>query len=153
MREPVTDIPGLIINKISGSGRIVFLPADIDRQFGRYNLPDHGNLLANIIRWGANDDIPVDVECAGLIDCNIYRQEGNIILHLVNLTSAGTWRQPTDEYIPVGPANIKIRLPEGVQGKKLQLLVGKKTLPITTENGWAMFTVNSISDHEVAVIS
>ena len=153
MREPVTDIPGLIINNISGSGRIVFLPADIDRQFGRYNLPDHGNLLANIIRWGANDNIPVDVECAGLIDCNLYRQTGNIILHLVNLTSAGTWRQPTDEYIPVGPAKIKIKLPEGVQGKRVQFLVGKKEMPISTENGWAIFTVNTISDHEVAVIS
>lgn len=153
MREPVTDIPGLIVNSIDGGGRIVFLPADIDRQFGRYNLPDHGNLLANIIRWGANDNIPVEVECAGLIDCNLYRQTGNIILHLVNLTSAGTWRQPTDEYIPVGPAKIKLKLPEDVQGKKLQLLVGKKNLTLTTENGWALFTVDSIYDHEVAVIS
>jgi hypothetical protein len=71
MREPKTDIPGLILNSISGGGRIAFMPADLDRQFGRYNLPDHGNLLANLIRWAVKDDIPLTVECAGLIDCNL----------------------------------------------------------------------------------
>jgi hypothetical protein len=153
MREPVTDIPGLIINTIPGSGRVAFLPADIDRQFGRYNLPDHGNLLANLVRWAAKDDIPLAVECAGLIDCNIYHQPGNLILHLVNLTSAGTWRQPVDEYIPVGPVNVKVKLPEGVHGKKLTLLVGRKELTPSVDRGWASFKVDTITDHEVAVIS
>ena len=53
------------------------MPADLDRQFGRYNLPDHGNLLANLIRWAAKDNIPLAVECAGLIDCNLYHQPGS----------------------------------------------------------------------------
>ena len=51
MREPKTDIPGLILNTLSNGSRIVYMPADIDRQFARYNLPDHGNLLSNIIKW------------------------------------------------------------------------------------------------------
>jgi hypothetical protein len=153
MREPVTDIPGLIIKTIKGSGCIAFLPADIDRQYGRYNLPDHGNLLANLIRWASKDDIPLAVDCAGLIDCNIYRQPGNLILHLVNLTSAGTWRQPVDEYIPVGPVNVRIRLPEGISGKKLLLLSSGKEFPLTVDKNWGVFKVDSITDHEVAVIS
>lgn len=153
MREPITDIPGLILNTFRGNARIVFLPADIDRQFGRYNLPDHGNLVANIVQWAAKGDIPLAVECAGLIDCNIYSQPGNIILHLVNLTSAGTWRQPVDEYIPVGPVNVKVRLPEGVSGKKLRLIVSDKEIPISTTGNWASFRVNQIIDHEVAIIN
>ena len=59
MREPKTDIPGLVINNLPGGNRIVFMPADIDRQFARYNLPDHGKLLANIIRWASKDNIPL----------------------------------------------------------------------------------------------
>ncbi|MCX6238949.1 MAG: beta-galactosidase, partial [Bacteroidia bacterium] len=55
MREPKTDIPGLILNTTSGGCRVAFMPADIDRQYGRYNLTDHGNLLANLIRWTAKD--------------------------------------------------------------------------------------------------
>jgi hypothetical protein len=153
MREPVTDIPGLILNELPGGGRIVFMPADLDRQFAKYNLPDHGNLLSNLTRWAAKDDIPIVVECPGLIDCNLYRQSGNFVIHITNLTSAGTWRQPLDEYIPVGPVKIRAKLPDGIAGNKLRLLVTEKEIPLSTSDGWSSFTVNSITDHEVAVIS
>jgi len=128
MREPKTNIPGLILNTLSGGGRIAYLPADLDRQFGRYNLPDHGNLLANLIRWASKDDIPLAVECAGLIDCNLYHQPNRLILHLVNLTSAGTWRQPVDEYIPIGPVKVQVKLPEDIRGRNLQFRSSSKGL-------------------------
>ena len=153
MREPKTNIPGLILNKIPGCGNIAFMPADIDRQFGRYNLPDHGNILANLVRWAAKDDIPLTVECAGLIDCNIYQKDDTLILHIVNLTSAGTWRQPIDEYIPVGPVKVKIRLPDGVNAGKLRPLVSSRKIGFTSTNRWTEFVINSISDHEVIIIS
>jgi Hypothetical glycosyl hydrolase 6 len=152
MREPRTNIPGLIINKIEGCGNIAFMPADLDRQFARYNLPDHGNLLANLVRWTAKDNIPLSVDCAGLLDCNIYTKGNNLIVHIVNLTSAGTWRQPVDEYIPVGPVTIRARLPEGVNSLTLRLLVSGQTIPYSSTNGWAEFILNSITDHEVIVI-
>ena len=91
--------------------------------------------------------------CAGLIDCNLYQQSGRLILHLVNLTSAGTWRQPVDEYIPIGPAKVRIKLPEGVPGMNLQLLVSGQKISSTVEKGWVHFTVNSITDHEVVVLT
>ena len=153
MREPKTDIPGLILNTSSGGGRVAYLPADLDRQFGRYNLPDHGNLLANLIRWASKDNIPLAVECAGLVDCNMYQQKGRLILHLVNLTSAGTWRQPTDEYIPIGPVKVRVKLPEDVRGRSLQLLVSDQKISGKVEKGWVQFTIDSILDHEVVVVS
>jgi hypothetical protein len=153
MREPVTDIPGLVLNTTTGGSRIAFLPADLDRQYGRYNLPDHGNLLANIIRWTARDNIPLAVECAGLIDCNLYLQPGCMILHLVNLTNSATWRQPEEEFIPVGPVKVWVRIAENFQGKNLQLLVSDQIISHTVENGWIHFTISSITDHEVAVIT
>jgi len=153
MREPKTNIPGLILNTSSGGGRIAYLPADLDRQFGRYNLPDHGNLLANLIRCATKDEIPLAVECAGLIDCNLYQQPGRLILHLVNLTSAGTWRQPVDEYIPIGPVKVRVKLPEDVRGRNVQLLVSDQKISGKMEKGWGHFIVSSILDHEVVVIS
>jgi hypothetical protein len=152
MRVPKTDIPGLIINQ-NGGTRVAFMPADLDRQFDRYNLPDHGDLLANLVRWAAKDNIPITVQCPGLIDCNIYRQPGRLILHLTNLTSAGTWRQPVDEYIPVGPVNVGIRIPGEINAKNLNLLVSGKKMTASAENGWLRFTINSIINHEVVVIS
>ena len=72
------------------SERIAPLAADIDRCYGRDNHPDHADLLANLVRWAARDDIPLAVDGPGLIGCYLYRQEGRAILHLVNFTSAGT---------------------------------------------------------------
>jgi len=151
MRQPRTDIPGLILGN-SARGRVAFLPADIDRRFARDNLPDHGNLLANLVRWAAQDNIPLAVEGRGLIDCHLYCQPGRLILHLVNLTSAGTWRAPVDELIPVGPLRIKVRLPDDVRRGELRLLVSGDKRPITFENGWAAFEIRSLLDHDVAVL-
>lgn len=153
MREPVTEIPGLILKTMPNGNRVAFMPADLDRQFGRYNLPDHGNLLANLIRWASKDSIPLVVEGKGLVDCHIYRQQGRLILHIVNLTSAGTWRQPVDELIPLKPLQVKIKLPEDVQGKSLRLLVSGQKKPCIVEKGWSRFEIPSITDHEVIVIA
>jgi hypothetical protein len=152
MREPKTDIPGLILNTSAG-GRVAFLPADLDRRFARDNLPDHGRLLANIARWAANHQIPLKVDGPGFIDCHLYRQQQRLILHLVNLTNAGTWRQPVDELIPVGPIRVSVRLPEGVRGQHARSLVSNKKMSAAKNASWFSFQIKSILDHEVVVIS
>jgi hypothetical protein len=147
MREPKTDIPGLVLNR-----RVAFLPADIDRRFSRDNLPDHGDLLANIVRWISGSGIPLAVEGRGLIDCNLYTQPGRVIFHMVNLTSAGTWRAPVDELIPIGPFSVKLRLPEGVAARRVRFLVGGGETAPVRERDTVAFEVRSVLDHEVMVI-
>lgn len=153
MRVPKTDIPGLIVNTTAGGSRIAFMPADIDRQFARDNSPDHGNLLANVIRWVSKDNIPLIVEGAGLVDCNIYHQQGRLILHMANLISAGTWRTPMDEFIPIGPITVKLKLTKDIQGKNINMLVSGQKISAAVTNGWSEFKINSILNHEVIVIS
>ncbi len=152
MREPKTDIPGLVLST-RGKARIAYLPADLDRRYGRDNLPDHGNLLANIFRWAAADRIPLEVHGPGLIDCHLYRQPGRLILHLVNLTNEGTWRAPLDEIIPVGPIEVRLKLPDDVRGRNGQYLVSSARPAIAVRQGWATFEVKSLAEHEVVVIS
>ena len=77
------------------------------------------------MRWAARGNLPLEVRGRGLIDCELYRQPGRLILHLVNLTSAGTWRPPVDELIPVGPFQIRVRLPEGVRPTTMKRLVSR----------------------------
>ena len=148
MRQPKTDIPGLVLK-----GRVAYMPADIDRRFGRDNLPDHGNLLANLVRWAAGDRMPLQIEGRGLIDCNLYTQPGRLILHLVNLTSAGTWRAPVDELIPVGPFTVKLRLPKDVRGARVQLLVANRSVTASLAGGWASFRIDTILDHELILLT
>jgi hypothetical protein len=151
MRTPKTDIPGLVLNA-AGKSRIAYLPADIDRRYARDYLPDHADLLANIVRWAADGRLPLEVKGAGLIDCHLYRQPGRMILHIVNLISAGTWRGPIDELIAIGPLQIRIKLPDDVKGRSAQFLVSGLRRPVGVREGWAAFDLKSVSDHEVVVI-
>jgi hypothetical protein len=70
-----------------------------------------------------------------------------------DLTSTGTWRQPTDEFIPVGPVKVSVKLPEEVSGRKLKLLVSEQKISPQQKNGWVNFTIPGITDHEVIVIT
>src|SRR4029453_4509166 len=102
MREPKTDIPGLILSE-HGTSRVAYMPADVDRRYARGHLPDHARLIANVVRWAASDRIPLTVDGTGLIDCHLYEQPGRLVLHIVNLTSEATCRGPVDELIRVRP--------------------------------------------------
>jgi hypothetical protein len=77
-----------------------------------------------------------------------------LILHVLNLTSAGTWRAPIDELIPIGPLQFKIRLPENFQPAKFQTLVSSKgrMLNSNVATGWASFQLDAVLDHEVVVM-
>ncbi|HEU4720738.1 MAG TPA: alpha-amylase family protein, partial [Gemmatimonadaceae bacterium] len=110
MREPRTDLPGLVIDEQRGR-RVAFLPADIDRRYAIDNLPDHGDLLANLVRWAARDTIPLRVESPGLLNVELYRQAERLVLHVVNLTGVGSWRAPMEEIVPVGPVVVSLRDP------------------------------------------
>lgn len=151
MREPKTDIPGLILSE-HGASRVAYMPADIDRRYAREHLPDHAALLGNIIRWTARDRLPLAVEGPGLVDCHLYDQRGRRILHLVNLTSEATWRAPLDELIPVGPFTVRIELPSGARPTTARLLVAGAETRLQIDGSTAVVRVDSILDHEVIVI-
>jgi hypothetical protein len=151
MRQPKTDIPGLVLSE-HGPSRVAYMPADIDRRYAREHLPDHARLIANIVRWTAGEKIPLSVEGTGLVDCHLYEQPGRVILHVVNLTSEATWRAPVDELIRVGPFRITMPLPSGVARPRARLLVAGTTPSVTVSAGTASLEIPSILDHEVVVL-
>jgi hypothetical protein len=153
MREPDTTIPGLVVSESPAGSRVAYLAADLDRRYMRELLPDHGNLIANLVRWASRQPIPLRVQGAGLVDCHLYQQQHRLILHLVNLTSTGTWRAPIDELIPIGPLHIGIKLPEGIRARNARLSVSAGAAPVKMNEGWVEFTVKSILDHEMVVVS
>lgn len=152
MRQPKTDIPALALNQVGGT-KIAYLPADIDRRYARNNLPDHGNLLANIVRWAAGDQINFLLDGAGLIDCHLYRQPGALIVHIVNLTNEGAWRGPIDELISVGPFKMRIKLPSDLHVRAAESLVSATKPAISIQQGWATVEIKQVVDHEVLVLS
>ncbi|WP_431216535.1 beta-galactosidase trimerization domain-containing protein [Puia sp. P3] len=161
MRTERTNIPGLILREGPNKSRIAFMPADLDRQYGRTNLPDHANLLRNIVLWATQDNIPIKVQGPGLVDCHLYTQTHRLVLHLVNLTNENTWKQPLDELIPIGPLKISVKLSSGITGHNVRSLVAGgpgstiagNALTSSVNNGWCHFEIKSITDHEVLVIA
>jgi len=147
MRQPKTDIPGLVLN-----GRIAFLPAEIDRLYARDNLPDHATLLANLVRWGVNGDIPLQLEGRGMFDCSLYTQPGRIIAHVVNLTATGRMPVTDDDLVPSEALKFAVRLPGVIRGRSARMLVSGKAAAPAISNGWARIVIPSILDHEVLVI-
>jgi hypothetical protein len=152
MREPRTDIPGLIFNTLENGSRIAYLPADIDRRFARDYIPDHGDLLARLVRWAVKDDVPLQVGGPGFIDCHLYAQPGRFVLHLVNLTNVSTWRTPVHELVPIGPLRIRIRTANASSRAKVRSLVSNAALRAENRDGWCEFELMSILDHEVVVL-
>ena len=71
------------------------------------------------------DDLPVRVEGPGLVDVHAYVQGGaqpesgsgsvagaeRVIVHLVNLTHANSWKAPVDELIRIGEQRVAVELP------------------------------------------
>ena len=74
------------------------------------------------------------------------------MLHLVNLTSAGTWRTPVHELIDVGPLRVKVRVDANVRGETVRSLVSGASVAETVKDGCCEFEVERIVDHEVVVI-
>lgn len=149
MRNPTSNVPALVLNE-SGQRRVAYLAADLDRTFGRSRLPDHARLLANLVRWGAKDTLPIEVNGSGFLDCHLYRQDDRLILHLVNLSGFETGSAPAYEFFPVGPITARVTI-QALDAEATQLVSGERQRVAAT-NGVAEITINSVVDHEVIVI-
>lgn len=150
MRNPTSAVAGLVLNESHGS-RVAYLAADLDRTFGRSRLPDHARMLANLTRWVARNRIPVSVEGAGFIHCQIYRQNTGLVLHLVNLTGFEKGNVPVAEYFPVGPLKVRIEVGE-LMTPTVRCLVAEQSTAVEVVGGWVEFGIEQIVDHEVVVI-
>ena len=98
--------------------------------------PDFGVLLSNAVRWASKDDQPLMVEGPGYMDCNLYQQSGRMVLHVANLTYT-TFRAPLDEFVPVGPFTVRVKLNKDVSGQAVKLLVSGQSVQASVSNGWA----------------
>ncbi|HEV8633652.1 MAG TPA: alpha-amylase family protein [Chloroflexota bacterium] len=152
-----TALPGLYLCDRPlgpGSGRVAYLPADLDRSFWRWGQPDHGELLAGLVGWALDAPLPVEVDGSGIVDVHLWRQgaHGRTILHLVNLTNPAYDRPPAHELIPVGPQRVRLPLGGGAAPHEARLLVAGGSVPAVPDGDAIVFEVPSILDHEVVVV-
>ncbi|MET9023256.1 alpha-amylase family protein [Actinopolymorpha sp. NPDC004070] len=153
MSTPRTDLPAVVTRSGANGRRAVYLAADVDRCYARHHHPDHGKLLANVVRWAAHGEVPLAVEGAGVLDCHLYRKGASLVLHLVNLDQGGAWRGRLQELTPSGPFEVRVRPPAGVSPTRAEFLVSEGDSELGLDDGWVTFGVERIADHEVVVLS
>ncbi len=107
METTHTDRPVILAGETPYGGRVVYLAGDIDRCYGRTRLPDLGGLLVGCVRWASGEQA-VEVFADAYLDCKAYRQDGRVIVHLVNLTGAGQWPAYVEQALPTGPVTVEL---------------------------------------------
>ena len=153
-REPKTDISALYLRDLtsSGAGRIAYFPWDIDRTFWEVLSVDHLKLLRNAVEWATNERQPFEVIGSGFLDVTAWRNQGSIVIHLVNMTNPMAMKGPFRDFFPVGEQKVTVRLSEGLQAKAARLLVAEKSAAMQRNGPELTITVPSILDHEVIAI-
>jgi hypothetical protein len=150
-RRPRTDIAQAILREV-GAGRVVYFPWDIDRTFWEVLAVDHGVLMRNAVAWATNEEPPVTVAGRGVIDVTLWRQEGSMTVHLVNLTNPMMMKGPVRELLAIGEQRVRVRLPDGVAAKGVRLLVAGGSPETAQSGGWLEVRVPSVAAHEVVAI-
>ena len=151
VRDTTTTIPGVMIHS-SGSGRVVYFPWDIDRTFWEIMCQDHGIVLANAVRWAANEEQPLRVEGPGVLDVALWKQQSSITVHLVNLSNPMMMKGPLREILPIGPQKVRVKLPDGAKARSVRFLVGEAKAQWRQSGAWIETTTPPIALHEVVAI-
>ena len=161
MRSSDSGLPAVCSRELAGGGRLVFLPADLDRQYGRLRLPDLGETLAEAIRW-STPQFPIQLSGPGTLSCVPFAHSDGIVVHVVNVTGCNEWPGYTEEVIPVGPLRLvlhKTLLETAGIGRLRAVarsLVNGETLDIGTPSdspSALAIAIPTIGEHEVILVS
>lgn len=150
VREVREDMGTVFAGQLPSGSRVVYFAADMDRCFGRDQLPDHGRLLENAVRWATGDALAFEVRGEGHIDASLYEQGRRRIAHLVNLSGCNLNPGYCTGYLPVSP--VSVTMPSAPGAMRARLLVSGKMLPVTVRNGLVTVEIEKVVDHEVVVV-
>jgi hypothetical protein len=153
-RVASTNIAGVYLREAASpaAGRVAYFPWDIDRTFWEVLALDHSKILRNTIQWATNEDQTIEVTGPGVLDVTAWRNRDSIVIHLVNLTNSMTMKGPFREFVPVGEQSVRVRMPDGISAKKVQMLVGDGSPAVQNQGADLTVGVPSILDHEVVAI-
>jgi len=151
-RVAKTDEPAVHVMQF-GLGRVVYFPWDIDRTFWEVLSTDHLALLRNAVDWVTNEPRPVEVSGSGIVDVTVWRQQGSMTVHLVNLTNPMMMKGPLREVIPLPGQKVRIpSLPPGTNVVGVKLLVAGRPADFRAVGQSIEVAMPPIGLHEVIAI-
>jgi hypothetical protein len=154
MRQPRSDLPAITVREAASGAKLIWFVADVDRCYARDQSPDHALLIANAVQWALGNRSLLSLEGGhGFVTASLYRQGERQIVHLNNriVTARVSGRQ--DELIPLGPVSVRVQSRAGENPPShVELRVSGKTVEAQMEGSSLVFQVDSVLDHEVAVV-
>ncbi len=151
-RQAPSHVPQVFLRELPGGGRVAYFPWDIDRTYWEILGVDHGQLLRNAVAWATHEPVPVAVTGPGLVEVTYWQQRHSLTVHLVNLTNPMMMKGPLREVLALGEQRLRVRLPDGLQARRVRLLVGGGAAAFQQAGPWVTLAVPSISVHEVVGI-
>ncbi len=149
VRQPPTRIPAVLCRTF-GQGRVVYFPWDIDRTFWEVLSPDHGRLFANAVRWALNEEPVLSLEGPGLVDIAVWREEGALTVHIVNLTNPYALKGPIREHIPLPPQRLRLRCP--ARPRRVRWLWQDREARFEYRQGWLQALTPPIALYDVLAV-
>jgi hypothetical protein len=151
-REEDSGHSELYLRELAGGGRVAYFPMDLDRSFFELLTHDHGRLLAGAVAWATNETPPAVVSGPGYLDVAVWRQEGSLTVHIVNMTNPMAMKGSFRELYPVGPLEVDVALPAGAAPARVRLLTAGRKPRHSVEGGRLRVTVPSVECHEVVAV-
>ncbi|HEX8712301.1 MAG TPA: hypothetical protein VF730_10545, partial [Terracidiphilus sp.] len=150
-RVPHTNISCLYLRR-QGSGRVAYIPFDLERTFWDVLCGDHLAMMRNTVQWATSETPEVHVDGPGFLDITAWRNPHSITVHLVNLTNPMAMKGPYRAFFPVGAQTVTLNLPEASKATQARLLAADTMVPVEHNGSVLTVRVPSVLDHEVVAI-
>jgi len=153
MRDRDSVIPAATIREAGeDTGRVVYLAADLDRCWGRDELPDHGDIIAGAVEWVLGGTVPVRVTGRGELSVVPWRKGEQVVVHLGNVTATSRTAGREDVLIPSAELEVEVEVDrDNGAAVRVTALVGGKAETVVVSDGFVRVKVPPIFDHEVLV--
>jgi hypothetical protein len=147
-----TTEPAVVLRE-SGASRTAWFAGDIERSWW---ITGHGDLLRlmhNTIRWLTNDECQVQVEGPGFVEMFAWETGPGYAVHLLNYNTPDAQHGWLQSIEPLGPQQVRMKLPAGARVKSVELLRAGDVIPHRVEDAALLFTVPVVHDYEVAAVT
>ncbi len=141
--------PLAMIKESETGGRSVYFSGALGSLAWTVPYPDLQRLIANAVRWAADDVLPVRVTAPPTLQVSLRTQaSARRMVHLVNLTGGERFFR---ELVPLHDVIVELRAEAGWSVEKAFLLSDGATLPLAQVDGAWRVTVPRVVDYDVLV--
>ncbi len=160
----VTKNPAIVVGE---ERKTVYYTGQLGRLYWRLGLPDYEKLILNSVLW-AGGAPPIRVEADGLIQFEPYIRDGQIIVHLLNLTYdrriiirgntalQRSWSSTVETVMPprriVPLNNVKIYLSKLFEPTRIYSPVSGRRFNVVEEGDTYTIGVGYLGEYELVVI-